>query len=78
MGASLLVIEKDWKLLLEEAEQLTDPKHERGAADDDGPVGESEGSHVEEFSADAHNQNLTEQNDEGDEEESAASLEVEG
>ena len=60
MGASLLVIDKGWKLLFEEAEEFAYPEDEGGGADDDCPVGEAEGGDVEEFTSDAYDQYLAE------------------
>lgn len=65
-------------LLLEEAEELAEPEDEGGGGDDYEPVGELEGDYAEEFAAYRYYHYLTQEDEEGDEAEAAASLEVEG
>ncbi len=65
-------------LLLEEAEELAEPEDEGGGGDDDEPVGELEGDYAEEFTADSYYHYLTQEDEEGNQAEAAAPLEVEG
>ena len=63
-------------LFLEEAYNFADPKHDRGGSDDDEPVDDAKGSDVEEFASDADDENLAQKDDQCDEDESSAVLEV--
>ena len=66
------------KLLAEQTNRFADPKHHRGAGDEDRPVAERQRSHVEHLAAEGDNDDLPDQDHQQDEQKALALLEVEG
>ena len=66
------------KLLAEQTNRFADPKHHRGAGDEDRPVAERQRSHVEHLAAEGDKDDLPDQDHQQDEQKALALLEVEG